>query len=348
MRCCSDGTRCTYERMDIASSCATSRVGVVVRPNPRQTNKAEAPASGNGARISIDFLLNFTDPSGDRPSATIAAEATNLNIVGHDINSQILPIYTEDPLSFHDQSFANTDDSFSVYYFPPFLAAGEHEGTYPGMINNLSADPEILSTYEVRAKEMLSQILGQQPSVQERNIGAHTSPDTSLASEVFSSTNIQYFVWAYFHHFHNQFPILHRASFDIRTVSLLLLLTIVLVGSMSRNPSDISLAIRQFFDIVEAHVFDQMNSRHMLRGPRETWTTDPELELLQAGLLFIMLQNNSNDPITRRRLRLQRLPSLIATVRASGLFAYKHRDLDTSSDESGWRLFISDEIRVRY
>lgn len=348
MRCCSGGTACTYERMGLASSNLASTPEVDMRSTYRETEDIETSASRTGGHISIDFLLNFTDPSGYRPSAAIAAEAVDLATEEYDLNFQISSFPSARTLAFHHQPFDNTDNFLFGYCFPLSMPQYGTEEVSHRAKNCVASNPELISALEVRAGEMVAQLFAQQSLLQERYGSIEATLDASLANLVFTAANMQHCVWAFFRYFHSQFPILHPASFDVRTVSPPLLLAVVLFGSMSCSPSDVSLAMRQFFGVAEAHIFDQLLLRTMPQCCQETWTINTEIELFQASLLFVILQNNSNDLTTRRRLRLQRIPSLIAAVRCSGLFAYKRKYPFTNTNSIEWQSFISDEIRVRY
>jgi hypothetical protein len=347
-RCRSGATTCTYERQGIASSCAISHAEVGVQPSHGNAGNTEATASGGCGRISIDFLLNFTNPSGYGPSATIAAEAADLNIVEDDVVFWDAQLGLNDHHTVHDQPFCNPGDFLSVFSGFPSLMPERNDGDGCFLVRDcLTSDLEGASALEARIKEMVYQLFAQQSSMLDRNSGIQASFDIELSEVVFTVANVSHFLWGFFHYFHDQFPILHTPTFDSQTASLPLLLTVVLFGSMSSSPSDMSVAIRQFFDVAEAYVFDHLISKQMLH-PRETWIPDDEVELLQAGLLFLILQNNSSDLTTRRRIRLQRIPALIAAVRALGLLAYKRQHPITSKDRPKWQLFVSDEARVRY
>jgi hypothetical protein len=347
-RCRSDATTCTYQRQGLASSYSISHAKVGVQPSHGNAGNAEANASGGCGRISIDFLLNFTNPSGYGPSATIAAEAADPNIVEDDAIFWDAQLGLKDHHTVHDQPFCDPGDFFSVFSSFPSLMSARNDGDCSFLVRDcLMSDLEGTSALEARIKEIVHQLFAQQRSMLDRNSGIQASFDIELSEVVFTVANVSHFLWGFFHYFHDQFPILHKPTFDSQTASLPLLLTVVLFGSMSSNPSDMSIAIQQFFAVAEAYVFGHLISRQMLR-PRETWIPNDEVELLQAALLFLILQNNSNDLTTRRRIRLQRIPALIAAVRALGLFAYKRQHLITSKERPEWQLFVSDEARVRY
>lgn len=338
-RCRISGAVCTYKRLDGVSLGATSSVG-------SSHNDNESNANGQRVGISIDFLLNFTSPSGYRPSAAIAAEAAELD--DQDGMTHVQPD-THDQDMAHDQSFFEFADIPSVFFGFPFLVSGR-EYDYESLIKNDSLTPELEDAYalEVRVREMLQQLSAKHSSMLERNDAVDATFDYQLAEAVFTVGNVRHFVWAFFRYFHYSFPILHNSTFDIQTVSFPLLLTLVLFGSMTTLESDASIGVRRFSHIAEAYIFDQLVSRQMLQADQSVLVNDEHLQLLQAGLLFLVFLNNSNDIVTRRRIRLQRIPSLVAAVRASGLFAHKQNHIVPGQHEYDWQGFINDEMRLRY
>ena len=345
IRCRSSGTACTYERLDHASSPATPHSEVDVGSSHSQAGDTGASVSGQRGGISIDFLLNFTNPSGYRPSATIAAEAAELDDPDGEAHTQL---NLEDQHMAHDQAFFDLVDVPSVFFGFPFLMSGkEFEYTSPIISGSLTPELEDAYALEVRVRELIHQLSAQYNSMLERNADVQPTFDIQLAEAVVTVGNVRHFVWAFFRYFHYSFPILHKPTFDIQTASLPLLLVLVLFGSMSSDNSDSSIAIRQFSHVAETYIFDQLDSRQMLQLPLPTSIGNEELELLQAGLLLLVFLNNTNDLVTRRRMRLRRVPTLIAAVRASGLFAYQRRHLVMGQDVYDWRGFIFDEMRLR-
>lgn len=349
MRCRSGGTECTYERLGLTSSSATPQIGVNVQSSYRHTGNAESSTGAECGRLSIDFLLNFTNPLGYRPSATIAAEAPDAITIEHTVETGDPQLRTRDRYTVHSPPSLDSFEFPTVFLSFPYLAPEEGErgeGSVPVINDYAVSDSKELSALEARISELMCQLSAHQDSMLERSGITEAHFDVQLAGIVFAEVNVRQFVWQFFHYFHDSFPVLHKPTFDSRTVSLPLLLTVVLFGSMSSNPSDISIEIRQFFDVAESYVFDRLVSGYMLQRSRGAPTMN-EVELLQAGLLLLMILNNSDDPTVRQRLRLQRIPCLVTAVRASGLFSYKRRHDCTSGERPNWQLFISDEVQLR-
>ncbi|KAH6628969.1 hypothetical protein C7974DRAFT_393562 [Boeremia exigua] len=348
MRCRSVGIECTYERLGLPSSSATSRIGVN-HSSYRNASNTQGSTGGDYGRHSIDFLLNFTSPLGYRPSAAIAAEATNVITVEHSAESWNSQFRTNDHYSVQSPPSRDSDDFPTVFLgFPPLMPGEEEgrDGSMPVIKDCSLSDLEEAFALEGRINELICQLSAHQDSMLEHGSIAEARFDVQLARFVFDKANVRQFIWEFFHYFHDQFPVLHKPTFDSQTVSLPLLLTVVLFGSMSSNPSDISIEIRQFFNVAESYVFDRVVSKHMLQRSCGAPATN-EIELLQAGLLLLVVLNNSNDPTVRRRLRLQRIPCLVAAVRASGLFSYRRQHSITGEYKPNWQLFILDEVQLR-
>ncbi|KAG9194397.1 hypothetical protein G6011_04432 [Alternaria panax] len=343
-RCRSSGATCTYERVDHASSPATPHSDVHVHPGHSQAGDAGPRASAQRGGISIDFLLNFTNPSGYRPSATIAAEATELDDADGEAHAQLNPA---DQHMANHQTFFDFADVPSVFFGFPFLMGRDAE--YPSPMINDSLTPELEDAYalEVRVRELIHQLSAQHTSMLERNDAVQTTFDIQYAESVFTVGNVRHFIWAFFRYFHYSFPILHKPTFSLQTASLPLVLTLVLFGSMSSNDSDFAIGVRQFAYVAEAYIFDKLLSQQMLQAPQPACISNEELELIQASLLYLVFMHNINELATRRRFRLQRMPSVTAAVRASGLFAYRRRPFITAQGTCDWWAFIADEMRSR-
>ncbi|KAI4688217.1 uncharacterized protein J4E84_005147 [Alternaria hordeiaustralica] len=332
VRCRDGGAVCTYKRLDGVSAGATASVG-------SSQDGTETSTDRQRVGISIDFLLNFTNPSGYRPSAAIAAEAAELD--GADGETHVQPHDADQDMT-HDQSFFEFADLPSVFFSFPFVVSGrEVDYASPIISDGLTPELEDAYAFEVRVREMLQQLSAKHSSMLERGDAVDATFDYQLAEAVFTVGNVRHFVRAFFRYFHYSFPILHKPTFDIQTVSFPLLLALVLFGSLPTLESDTSIGVRRFSHVAEAYVFDQLVLQQTSQADHSAWVDDEHLQLLQAGLLFLVFLNNSNDIVTRRRIRLQRIPSLVAAVRASGLFAHKQRHIIPSQNGHDWQALLS-------
>lgn len=341
-RCRASSATCTYAESGNTPSSATAAT------DHSQTSSAGPSTSEQRGGISVDFLLNFTDPSGFRPSAAIVAEAPELN--GKDGEASTLqPRVHVNDHHINEQSFSELLDDSSVFFGFPFLMS-EMEDEYAAPIIGSALMPELDETYalKVRVKELVHHLSAQHNSMLGLNNGYHGAFDMQLAETIFTVANVRHFVSSFFQYFHYSFPVLHKPTFDIQTVSIALLLLVMFFGSLSARSSDISIAMSHFYRVVEAYIFDHVVALQIRHPQTPAICVDnEELEVLQAGLLALVLMNNSNDLPTRRRLRLQRIPSLVTAVRAAGLFAYRRQYFKPGLERRDWQGFIYDEMRLR-
>lgn len=149
-------------------------------------------------------------------------------------------------------------------------------------------------------------------------------PSTKIAQadSFFTLSNVQAFTQTYFHHFHPHFSVIHRPSFDSTKASTRLLLAVCLAGSLySSVPHNVA-RCKSFLDLAEEHIFADIALRRLAKGAkrRETDGTrlqDPDacLEVLQAGLVIVLLQNWEGSKAAQRRARLDRLQQLVSVSR---------------------------------
>ncbi|KAH7001758.1 hypothetical protein B0J12DRAFT_587660, partial [Macrophomina phaseolina] len=66
------------------------------------------------------------------------------------------------------------------------------------------------------------------------------------------------------------------------------------------------------------------------------------IEVLQAALIISTLQSSVHDITTRRRVRVERHPLLVAVVRASGALAQRRE-----RGRCSWEEFVAEEVRIR-
>ena len=172
--------------------------------------------------------------------------------------------------------------------------------------------------------------------------------DEQVARATFTTENVNYCVRAFFRYYFDELHLFYGPSFSVHTTSFPLLITVVLFGSMSSSQSDVSVALRQCFDVAEEYVFGRLALKSSIPCPPQEYVSNDDVELYQAGLLFMIILNNNSNLTVRRRIRLQRHSSLVAAVRNSGLFSYRRRDLSNATEDYLWQVVVADEARIRY
>lgn len=166
--------------------------------------------------------------------------------------------------------------------------------------------------------------------------------DMVMARSVFTAHSASEFLSAYFHHCHGYMPFIHRPTFGADRVSLPLLLALIMAGSFFSPPKDHALSARNFLRITEELIFSQRSLRNYTDIPASDLTIY-DIQTLQAALAIVMVQGETNDSSTRRRIRLKRFPVVVGAVRAWGLTRTRHLVAGQQ-----WLDYSEEEVRIRY
>lgn len=199
---------------------------------------------------------------------------------------------------------------------------------------------QMLPALQTRVDEVHSQLFSHHERCQETSSFPGNEFPVDLAGIVFTAKNFEECVSAYFTVFHPQHPFIHMPTFDAHKVSLPLLLSVVLAGSVHCTPRDAAWSTRSFFDVGEDLIFERLRDI-VARNDRQDRFS---LQIVQAALLVLALQISFNDEVIRRRIRISRHPELVASMRSLDLI----KPICTSSlGPSEWETFIAKETRVR-
>ncbi|KAK0738656.1 hypothetical protein B0T18DRAFT_334464 [Schizothecium vesticola] len=195
--------------------------------------------------------------------------------------------------------------------------------------------PEPTLTEIITSLHALHTTLGTDPSYN----GTFSLP---LARRVFTPANRALFVGRYFRSTHREFPLTHRPSFDLATISPGLLLAFFLCGSVHAAAGSRAAvpSTRAFLRVAEEYVFRKLAE---LMVPGEEAEGSEVYEALQAALLVHCTQFALQGVETRERNRTVRLPALVAAVRRLGLLGVRHGE----EGAEGWRGFVGREMRLR-
>ncbi|KAK5659802.1 hypothetical protein OQA88_1014 [Cercophora sp. LCS_1] len=156
-----------------------------------------------------------------------------------------------------------------------------------------------------------------------------------LANHIFTPSNLETFITAYFNLIHPDFPFTHRPSFNLATCPPPLLLAFFLAGAM-RIPHKVSL--RTISRLAEEYTF-----AHLSTFLISAHNPSPDLiPALQAAVLVHCSQYATHCATTRRRNRVTRLPILVSAIRSLGFTSLRHSDTQPSFGE-----FIRTETALR-
>ena len=340
---------CTYQRLDHANDRGTPLRKVDSPTDFRLANSARVDA---GTSVSEEdtrypFFLAFTAPSPHESTRTIVADGTGKAVEQEEVFHRRFGVSSEGDLSYYDWFFWDKEDW--VLDLPEFDKPHLDDPTvfsspHPWVTFK---EPSVL---EIRMRLVISQLAAAHSTLLVRKPGSSVTFDSRLAEDVFTAANLVIYVSAYFQRLHEFYPILHRPTFDTATAALPLLLSVFLFGSICSAPLDDALSARDFLDIAEEYIFSLLRIEHLGQPNYKVPRTVEQVETLQAALIIEIIQNGTNDTDTRRRLRLERHPWLIASMRSSGLFEVTHHSSghNPSTVQIKWRTFVFEELCIRY
>ncbi|KAF2008799.1 hypothetical protein BU24DRAFT_91721 [Aaosphaeria arxii CBS 175.79] len=289
------------------------------------TETSTKSATTTSHHLAMVFLLNYTDPSFETVTDAMAAVGARVQAVVH------FPWLHQLSNDVFDQP---SDVGISDYF--PFTTDDERLdfGITPSEYNLEPVRKDRAS----EVQSILAQEYSRTPAALPLSEGIFP---TRLARTVFTLDNITDFVSAYFTFFHPHFAFIHRPTFDLETASLPLVLALALSGSAHLTPRDDALAAREFYVLSEEYIFRQLRQAVADGGsPNDVRV----IEIVQAAQVMHSLLASSNDEPTRRRIRVNRHPELIASMRSLGFTEIRrvHRPVDVE-----WDVFIAEETRIR-
>lgn len=163
---------------------------------------------------------------------------------------------------------------------------------------------------------------------------------------LFTEDVILELIGSFFCRRHWQWPIIHWPTFDTEKVALPLLLAAALTGAASSHPDDYAaryrLSARACLKTAEKYIFAALEDI----GDTTTASSgdsDEVIQICQAALLISALQTSIHDEETRRRVIMNRHPSLISALRRFGLMCTKH----VPETQKSWSDFIRHESIIR-
>ena len=342
-RCRSCGITCTYQRLGMYSPPSPSNIGDS-HSSPVVGDTFTGGSTGDAGKIHVQYLLNYTDPHCTFGTfAAVAADHSahlSAETVAYpspdvcEVNDAVVS-----GMSFWDQGdgLLNTIDVFSAGI------GGEFHSTqhYP------LSQPHEEYILQYRMSEIVSQLSNIQSSVSRDRVHGSECFNGQLAESVFTVTNLNRFVWAYFSRCDGYIPIIHQPIFDCEHASLPLVLALFLFGSLLSAPYDPAISARCFFDLAEEYIFTHPTFIKLLERDQGNEISVEDIEILQAALIILVVQIGKNDVMTQRRIRLKRHPCLVAAVRLSKLFGTCHQPLVHDVSRTDWLDFVSIETRVR-
>ncbi|TGO50934.1 hypothetical protein BOTNAR_0374g00040 [Botryotinia narcissicola] len=341
IRCVSSNVECTYQRRIFPDPIPPNDLPL---EDPSPAGNVEADSDASRGKIPIQFLLSFTTPA-EHEATTAIISASRDQLIEQAASTHLLSSCTSEfNFGAYDALFWDQEDWTPD--FVHYLNQEFHDDTHRN--RKSSTQGQASSVIEIRLAHMCQQLASTQRILLAENPDYHDDFEESLA-EIFTTTNFETFVQAYFLHLHQFYPIVHRPSFDCETACLPLLLAIFLFGSLCSAPSDSTLSARKVFDVAEEYIFNHPTMQQLHHSNSTCVSPEETIGVLQAAFIIEVVQNGTNNVETRRRLRIKRHPWYIAALRSYELFQVSgiHSLDDSITGQSKWQSFYSQEIRTR-
>ncbi|KAH6896005.1 hypothetical protein B0T10DRAFT_479287 [Thelonectria olida] len=317
-RCRSSGFPCSYLRVDA------------------HTVTHAGPGS---AKTEIPWLLRLTNPNAFGTEDAVSHDILTDDLVVEEPSNMLLPLEMDgtkplpqgDMFPWGPAAWMIDDENFTLD------------------IDGMNTDQSTFHSpaLKVRMEEMIAELAKTHDKMRRDELVDDTPFEASLAHTVFTTHNLEHFIWVYFRRVHPYHPILHPPSFHCEQVSLPLLLCVFLYGALFSTPLDDAISARGFFHTAEEYIYSRLEMRQLLTSGGNSPCTTTTIEVLQAALSMIIIQTSKNDAVVRRRIRFERFHKLNAAVRYTGAFAAKHRMEISEYTADTWDQFIEDELLIR-
>ncbi|KAF3036245.1 hypothetical protein E8E11_005577 [Didymella keratinophila] len=274
-------------------------------------------AIGPSTASRVPFLLSYTAAEAGHPKDFAKALETLRNRSGSALAHDEAPDGDElvDSFPMFPELFAAElfqldvpQSSSSVSGFLPQVAPGS--GAHEGLLRQ-------------RAAELIALLEG----------SAKSSSPHDIVTDFLTPTNLGLCLENFFYHAYRHVPIVHKASFEIASAELPLLLSILVVGAVWSYPRDTYFMALDTVELAERCIFESTLFRE-LQDPEtmcHSARSTAALPLLQAATMLVSISFAFPNAEYRRRFREQRFPEMISVTRSLRLGSEKSSDLLTST-----------------
>ncbi|KAF4454962.1 hypothetical protein F53441_2619 [Fusarium austroafricanum] len=300
-------------------------------PSHRSMTKPAAPKDG---RLNLSFLLLASNPVHNSMDVTIAAEPERTSEMPawrqRDTETTAWDVGTVDP------RFLLLDLSDMLLDEPQNYCDTENNSwQFSGIFNAPTTSVDILSARVATLSNTLHDMAINKPHLKQ-------GFDQSCQRGFFTASHFQNVLIFFFRRRHYHKDTIHWPTFDPDKVAVHSLLAVVLTGTvylecLDQSPS--SYLTTSLLELSEKYIYKELKS--LVDQNTTPVTSRHMLEICQAAVLMNTLEGSSNHIEARRRIASKRIPTLVATLRKSGMIGLKHLP-----DES-WETFIHRETCIR-
>ncbi|KAH7128488.1 hypothetical protein B0J11DRAFT_459120 [Dendryphion nanum] len=321
----------TCDGKDPCSGCSSKQIECSY-DHVTNINVSSYETGSTAGRIPVRFLLSYTDPSVESIADVFAATGSQPQVL---VEHPVHPAPIIDSVS---QLYGEDMEGIFSNIFPDLFM--EHDFSHNNLTSVEIPTPDH-SALQFRIEELLSQLaLQHHKSFKMMELTMDQVP-ISLLKSVFTPTNFTNYIGTFFTYAHPHFPIIHQATFNIKTIPLPLLLAVFLGGAVHAAPQDVALSSLQFSDLSEEYIFEVLRKTIINDGVKNV----EGIQIIHAALLICAVQTISNNAIViLQRLRVTRYPVIVDAIRSMGLIGTVR---STRIDAMEWDQFITEESRIR-
>lgn len=289
-------------------------------------------------KLNISYLLNFTNPSNSTLQEHFDCEYVDQNTL-QPPNPNFTPGIITDGDIWNTEDANVVHDSMLNFLFGP---------TCNSIDNDRRSPTYRVSTRVIRRLQDLASILTSVVIARSGNAPGKMLQDS--LNSILRADGASDLVKSYFDHWYPHCPIIHPPSFDLESVYLPLLLTVLLIGALylSREKAD---AARCCFDVCEELVFSDRSFMDLVnRSPSTLVGSLVDIQLMQAALNVNILRIWDTHRGSRRRMRVHRYSDMITAARNLGIFKCKHESdnyISSPLETGDWDSFIRTEELIR-
>lgn len=337
--CQTRGITCTYQRLEDSLEHSPDTFSPDVQERS-QTQRHAGPSDKSVIdKASVPFLLNYSGPGNKHPSDVNRVLSLLSTAESGDVLDSTLPSFDIE-LDRTDLFFENSWD-----HLFGSISQSETDQNLP-----LPAGLEDSQELHSAAVSIIDCISRSQMERQPSGTSAQAL-DLTEAESFFSEKNVCDYVKAYFDQIvRPRSRIVLKSTFHLKEVSVPLLLSLFLMGATCDTYDEVRSKVVEYAEMAECAIFESPVFRKLMYQTGEAHWTDlekEEMEIIQAGIIMLLLEIASPKPETRRRARIRWYPALVSVARASGLTKIRnewHQQGDTVSRDE----FLKNESCIRF
>ncbi|KAF4960239.1 hypothetical protein FSARC_10527 [Fusarium sarcochroum] len=314
----------------------TARDALCHDPSHRPTTKmANEPPKDE--RLGLSFLLQASDPSHTSMDVTVATEPERISEA---------PAWNHRAPEATDWISGTVDPRFLLLNLSDMLLdepqdcqeMGHDFFQFSSTFNTPATSVDTLTSRVASLTGILQDLTLNRPHLKD-------GLDQSYQNGFFATAHFHNALMIFFRRrYYHKLPI-HWPTFDPDKIALHLFLAVILTGTaylQYLEHSSGSFLTESLLELSEKYIFKEL--KQLTNQDITPVTSSHMLEICQAAVLMNSLEGSANHIEARRRISSKRIPTLVASLRKSGMIGLKHQSQPL---EITWESFIHRETCIR-